>query len=255
MADPADGQGLISAATNFLDKLPIVPMTDLPHDTRDCSICLEPLHATEHPPLKSTCGHFFGAECICIWLSPLNTPPRFKFSLCRIALFRPGMVQRGEDPISLEDAGPQLGPRPPQLAHRDQRMGGPEEMLAQLRDLIEQHIRHREEFKRSLVALVTSLYEESEDYVVWSRQMDRWETLYPELAVQGRNIPRDRPGGARDVRLRANNRAETFYGASQEYLARSTEYEARGIEYHRYYVTRLREPYTRWRLAHDQGRL
>ncbi|MCJ1272187.1 hypothetical protein MMC22_012095, partial [Lobaria immixta] len=64
------------AAEFLMTKLEPVPLEDLDHDDRECTICQQEFCVSEdanlsHPPVKTVCGHNFGKLCITRWLDPV----------------------------------------------------------------------------------------------------------------------------------------------------------------------------------------
>ncbi|CAF9926703.1 hypothetical protein IMSHALPRED_007017 [Imshaugia aleurites] len=80
-----------SAATKFLESLPVVKREILPDDYQTCHICKEDFVDDSNPtvavkaesPLKLPCGHIFGSECLAKWFLQKNTCP-----ICRTTHFR-----------------------------------------------------------------------------------------------------------------------------------------------------------------------
>jgi hypothetical protein len=95
LQDQISGQGRLDAVSS----LPPVPLATLGHDDRNCAICKDEFGVTfqdkksEHP-VRTTCGHVIGIECLTIWLSNHNTCPS-----CRAILDFP---QDGEVAMSGE---------------------------------------------------------------------------------------------------------------------------------------------------------
>ena len=77
-------------AKQFLERLPKIPLGDLPADS-SCMICLNTYGArsengTIESPVRLPCTHHVGLECLTIWLSA-NKSGRISCPYCRRGIF------------------------------------------------------------------------------------------------------------------------------------------------------------------------
>ena len=82
-------------AETFLQSLPLLSLTDLPHDNKDCSICMEPYLAAQHneSPVRLPCTHVMGKDCLQSWLNSSNLNRNNNTCpMCRAVLFKRDMA-------------------------------------------------------------------------------------------------------------------------------------------------------------------
>ena len=72
-----------AASEKDLEHLKIVSFTDLPIDTKDCSICQE-VFSNSQVIKQIPCGHLFHQECIEYWLKLNGTCPFCRYNLVGI---------------------------------------------------------------------------------------------------------------------------------------------------------------------------
>ncbi|KAL6722224.1 Ubiquitin-protein ligase [Lecanora helva] len=81
---PADPDRVAQILEGLLGKLTL-PSFDELGDSRACSVCHEPFLTDRSPelPVKLSCGHVFGFQCLFQWLSPLSETPNDTCPMCR----------------------------------------------------------------------------------------------------------------------------------------------------------------------------
>ncbi|KAL9077209.1 MAG: hypothetical protein Q9161_000475 [Pseudevernia consocians] len=82
-------------AETFLQSLPPLSLTDLPHDNKDCPICMEPYLAAQHneSPVRLPCTHVMGKDCLQSWLNSSNLNRNNNTCpMCRAVLFKRDMA-------------------------------------------------------------------------------------------------------------------------------------------------------------------
>ena len=86
----------------FVESLPVVPLTDLTEDERDCPICRDRSYSSqdgEHPA-RLACNHVVGKDCLLVWLE-VSLPKFFSMHhhcpICRAVLMEPDHDLQVED--------------------------------------------------------------------------------------------------------------------------------------------------------------